>query len=57
MGTTKLTPKLMHLNPKKAAALAALAKETRILQSVLMREAIDDLLTKYGKLKPSRARK
>jgi len=47
----------MHLEPKKAALLAELAKETRIMQSVLMREAVDDLLTKYGKVKERRAHK
>lgn len=57
MGKTKLASKLMLLEPAKAAMLADVAKESRILQSVLMREAIDDLLTKYGKLKPNQYRK
>lgn len=43
---------LAHLDPDKAVELDKLAAETRILRSVLIREAIDDLLIKYGRLKP-----
>ena len=48
---TKRTAVLMHLDPDRAELLKQLATETRIPRSVLMREAIDDLLKKYGKLK------
>jgi predicted transcriptional regulator len=41
----------MHLDPDKAKLLDQLAAETRILRSVFIREAIDDLLMKYGKVK------
>lgn len=51
MGKTKQTGVHMNLAPEKAVLLSKLAKETRIPKSVLMREAIDDLLIKYGKLK------
>jgi predicted transcriptional regulator len=51
MGKTKLAGVLMNLMPERAALLSKLAQETRIPKSVLMREAIDDLLIKYGKLK------
>ncbi len=54
MGKTKLKAVLMHLKPEKAELLKELAAETRIPRSVLMREAIDDLLAKHGKLKSSR---
>lgn len=57
MGKTKLTGKLIHLEPKKAALLKALSVETRIPQSALMREALDDLLEKYSKRKQRQARK
>lgn len=48
---TKRTAQLMHLDPDKVKLLAELAAETRVPKSVLMREAIEDLLVKYGKLK------
>jgi hypothetical protein len=48
---TKRTARLMHLDPDKAKLLDQLAAETRILRSVFIREAIDDLLMKYGKVK------
>jgi hypothetical protein len=51
VGKTKLTGKLMHLEPEKAAMLEELARETGIKQSVLMREAIDALLIKHKLLK------
>lgn len=46
---TKLKGQLLHLHPEKAELLNQLAAETRIPKSVLMREAIDDLLAKHGK--------
>lgn len=57
MGKTKLIGKLIHLEPRKAALLKALSAETRVPQSALMREALDDLLEKYGRLKRRQARK
>ncbi len=41
----------MHLEPEKAKELDALAKRLGIKRSVLLREAIDDLLAKHKKLK------
>jgi hypothetical protein len=41
----------LYLEPEKAVLLDELAKETRIAKAVLLREAVDDLLTKHGKLK------
>lgn len=49
---TKRKGILVHLDPDKAAELDKLAAETRILRSVYIREAIDDLLIKYGRIKP-----
>ena len=51
-----MTPRKLHLQslylePEKAELLDALAGETRVPKAVLLREAVDDLLTKYGKLK------
>jgi predicted DNA-binding protein len=51
-----MTPRRLHLQslylePEKAELLDALAADTRIPKAVLLREAVDDLLTKYGKLK------
>lgn len=48
VGKTTLTGKLMHLEPKNAEMLARLARISCRTQSSLMREAIDDLLLKYG---------
>jgi predicted transcriptional regulator len=56
VGKTKLTGKLMHLEPDRAQLLEELARKTGIKQSVLMREAIDALLTKHKMLKPGRRR-
>ena len=56
MDTRAMTPRKLHaqpiyLEPERAELLDALAAETRIAKAVLLREAVDDLLTKYGKLK------
>ncbi|HEX2242140.1 MAG TPA: ribbon-helix-helix domain-containing protein [Gammaproteobacteria bacterium] len=56
MGKTKLTGLFAHLEPEKAAALKELSLETRIPRSALVREAIDMLLAKYGKLKAAKSR-
>jgi hypothetical protein len=56
VGKTKLTQKLFLLEPEKARLLAELAKETGILQSVLARKAIDQLLVRYGKLEAKKRR-
>ena len=56
MGKTKLTGKLMHLEPEKARLLEELARKTGVKQSVLMREAIDALLKRHKMLKPARRR-
>ena len=46
-GKTKLTGKLMHLDPEKAEALERLAAQSGRKQSELMRDAIDLLLAKH----------
>jgi hypothetical protein len=43
----KQTSVLVYLAAEKRDELRALAKRTRVLQSVLLREAVDDLLAKY----------
>ena len=43
-------------NGHVAALLNELAAKTRILKSVLLREAVDDLLVKYKVLKSSKAK-
>lgn len=52
MTPRKLTAQPIYLQPEKAELLNALAEETRIAKSVLLREAVDDLLAKYRKLRP-----
>jgi hypothetical protein len=50
MTPRKLRPQPIYLEPQKADLLDALAAETRIPKAVLLREAVDDLLKKYGQL-------
>jgi predicted transcriptional regulator len=45
---TTRSVEVAYLDPEKLALLKQLAEKTRILRSVLMREAVDDLLVKYG---------
>ena len=44
----------LYLELEKAALLNQLAASTRIPKAVLLREAVDDLLLKYGVLKPQK---
>jgi hypothetical protein len=43
---------LMHLDPDKAEQLDELAAEARTMKSVLLRDAVDLLLARRGKLEP-----
>ena len=45
---TRLEPMLIRLPPELAARLRRLARATRIRQSDYLREAVSDLLMKYG---------
>jgi hypothetical protein len=54
MGKTKRHQQALYLDHEKAKLLDALARETRIPRAVLLREAVDDLLAKFKKLKPPR---
>jgi hypothetical protein len=48
----------LYLDPEKAALLDKLATESRIPKAVLLREAVDDLLLKHGKLpKPTKPKR
>jgi hypothetical protein len=47
---TRLEPMLIRLPPALAAELRNLAKKTRVRQSDYLREAVADLLAKYGRL-------
>jgi predicted DNA-binding protein len=47
---TRLEPMLIRLPPALAAELRNLARRTRVRQSDYLREAVADLLTKYGQL-------
>jgi Ribbon-helix-helix domain len=46
----RLEPMLIRLPPALAAELRNLAKRTRVRQSDYLREAVADLLAKYGHL-------
>jgi hypothetical protein len=45
----RLEPMLVRLPPSFAAELRNLAKRTRVRQSDYLREAVGDLLLKYGR--------
>jgi hypothetical protein len=51
MTPRKLRLQSLYLEPQKSALLDSLAAQTRIPKAVLLREAVDDLLIKYKKLK------
>ncbi len=52
MGPTVRRPQPIYLDDDKRELLDELSAETRIPKAVLLREAVDDLLVKHGKLKP-----
>ena len=54
MGRTKRSVEVAYLDPDKHALLKQLARQTRIPKTVLVREAIDDLLVKHGLLRPTK---
>jgi hypothetical protein len=54
MGKTKRSVEVAYLDPDKLDLLKRLAAQTRIARSVLVREAIDDLLIKYKLLRAPR---
>jgi hypothetical protein len=54
MKTTRRQFETVYIDPDRLKLLKELAAKTRILRSVLWREALDDLLVKYGMLKPER---
>ncbi len=49
-GRPRLEPMLIRLPPAFAAELRNLARKTRVRQSDYLREAVADLLAKYGHL-------
>ncbi len=51
----RLEPMLIRLPPAFAAELRNLARRTRIRQSDYLREAVADLLAKYGRLPEERS--
>ncbi|MGA8708767.1 MAG: ribbon-helix-helix domain-containing protein [Steroidobacteraceae bacterium] len=54
MGKTKRSVEVAYLDQEKLDLLKRLAAQTRIARSVLVREAIDDLLIKYKLLRAPR---
>jgi hypothetical protein len=48
--SNRLEPMLIRLPPAFAAELRNLARKTRVRQSDYLREAVADLLAKYGRL-------
>ncbi len=52
---TRLEPMLVRLPPAFAAELRNLARRTRVRQSDYLREAVADLLAKYGHLPEGRS--
>jgi predicted DNA-binding protein len=56
MGPTTRHQQALYLDHEKAELLDELSAETRIAKAVLLREAVDDLLVKHGKLNPPRSK-
>lgn len=56
MGKSTRHQQALYLDYDKAALLADLARETKIPRAVLLRDAVDDLLAKYKKLKVPKQR-
>ena len=54
MGKTKRHQQAIYLDHDKAALLDRLAVDSRVPKQAYLREAVDDLLTKYKVLKPKR---
>jgi hypothetical protein len=54
MGKTKRKQEGIYIDHDKFALLVELSAKTKIPRSVLWREALDDLLTKYGAVKKGR---
>jgi hypothetical protein len=54
MGKTKRRREEAYLDHEKFDLLVELAEKTHTVRSVLLREAVDGLLTKHGLLKPTR---
>jgi hypothetical protein len=52
---SRLEPMLIRLPPAFAAELRNLARRTRVRQSDYLREAVADLLAKYGHLPEERS--
>lgn len=52
---SRLEPMLIRLPPAFAAELRSLARRTRVRQSDYLREAVADLLAKYGHLPTDRS--
>lgn len=57
MSQTKQARDTIYLDPAKLDLLKVLASETRIARAELLREAVDDLLVKYRKIKPRQGRR
>ena len=57
MAQTTRHQQALYLDHEKAKLLDNLSDETRVPKAVLLREAVDDLLIKYKKLKASSGRK
>jgi hypothetical protein len=53
--SSRLEPMLVRLPPELATRLRKLARHTRIRQSDYLREAVSDLLHKYGEVPPEEA--
>jgi hypothetical protein len=54
MGKTKRKQEVVYVDHDKYASLVQLAKRTGIPRAVLWREALDDILMKYGALQETK---
>jgi hypothetical protein len=54
-GKTTRAIETLYIDRDKLDLLKALAADTRIPRSVLLREAVDDLLVKHKRMKPPKS--
>jgi predicted DNA-binding protein len=53
---TKRNQETIYLDPDRSELLDELSKATRVPKQVYLREGLDDLLKKYGKLKAQKSK-
>jgi hypothetical protein len=56
VATKKRNQEITYCEADRSQLLDELSKETRVSKQAYLREALDDLLKKYGRLKPQKSK-